>query len=332
MESGPEFRIVGGARDESVDKVLTDIDDAFSRNAGSILEEARKFANDNGIEKNPEMLAIIQYANEYTNTILLQHGIEPYDIPVQNIHVLKSEDFVHLEKTAGAFAHTLSQMIVINADNCLSKAQGTLILIHEMLHLKGHKVLQIEDAEKRGPKVTNYRIGVGMESSQSDENFHEHFRGLNESIVATLETRAIQNTLRQPGYEEDKALHDNLDTQKYLFLLKTKGMRTDDIINIKKDGENWIVYRTGYPRHREVLDFVVEKIFEDNTDSYENTEDVYKLFFDAHFSGRLLPIARLVEHSFGEGSFRILGNMNIDSESARSHLDTFKKLYRKNHS
>ncbi len=330
MESGPEFRIVGGASDESVDKVLTDIDDAFSKNEGPIIERLRKFVTDNGIEKNTEMLAIIQYANEYTNTLLLQHSIEPYDIPAQNIHALKPVDFAKIENAFSAFAHPLSHMIVISANNRLSKTQAALTLIHEMLHLKGYKAIQIEDTEKKDPELTNYRTGVAMESSQSADSFHEHFIGLNEAIVSTLETRALASTLHYPGYEKDKASFDDPDTQKYLSLLKTKGMRIDDISNAKKDGEKWIISRTGYPRHREVLDFIAEKIFEDNTDIYENTEDVYRLFFDAHFSGKLLTIARLVEHSFGEGSFRILGNMGTDSESARTHLDTFKKLHRKN--
>jgi len=332
MESGPEFRIVGGARDKSVEKVLTDIDDAFSRNEGPLNKKRREFVLKHEIEKTPEIIEMIKYANDYTNKLLLQYGIEPYDIPSNKIHGLEPDKYSELETSGAAFSHPLTQMIVIEANSNLSKIGATLILIHEMLHLKGHKVLQIEDIKKRGPNVTNYRVGVGMQSSQSDENFHEHFRGLNESIVATIETRALQHTLRQPGYEEDKALHDDPDVQKYLSLLKTNGMKTDDITNIKKDGEGWLVNRTGYPRHREVLDFVVEKIFEDNTDIYKNAEDVYKLFFDAHFSGRILPIARLVEHSFGDSSFRILGNMNSDPESARSHLDTFKKLYRKNHS
>lgn len=334
MESGPEFRIVGGASDETVDKVLTDIDDAFSKNEGPLAKKPRKFAIEHGIEKTPEIIEIIRYANEYTNKLLLQHGIEPYDIPDDNIYALKPEDYSILSDNNGAFALTLSQMIVINANNSLTKTSATTRLIHEMLHLKGHKTIQIENNEHimSGRTISNYRIGVVVESSQSAKGFHEHFKGLNESIVATLEVRAIPYTLQQPGYEKDKAEFDSPEAQNYLELLKNAGTRIDDINSIRKIGDRWSVTHASYPRHREVFDFIVEKIFEDNADTYENTEDVYKLFFDAHFSGKLLTIARLVEHSFGEGSFRTLGNMGADFQSARTHLDTFQKLYRKNHS
>jgi len=45
-----------------------------------------------------------------------------------------------------------------------------------------------------------------------------------------------------------------------------------------------------------------------------------------HFTGRLLPVARLVEGTFGEGSFRLLGNMTTEKQSGILHLESFKKL------
>ena len=44
------------------------------------------------------------------------------------------------------------------------------------------------------------------------------------------------------------------------------------------------------------------------------------------FSGRFLPLARLVEKTFGKGSFRILGDMDDTEESARECLKILQEL------
>jgi len=56
---------------------------------------------------------------------------------------------------------------------------------------------------------------------------------------------------------------------------------------------------------------------------------VYKVFLKAHFTGRLLPIGRLIEKTFGEGSFRLLGNMDTDDESGALHLESLEKARRR---
>jgi len=38
-----------------------------------------------------------------------------------------------------------------------------------------------------------------------------------------------------------------------------------------------------------------------------------------------LPIARLMEKTFGEGSFRLLGNMETSNESGILHLESLQK-------
>ena len=60
-------------------------------------------------------------------------------------------------------------------------------------------------------------------------------------------------------------------------------------------------------------------------DQYADADEVYKVFLKAHFTGQLLPIARLVEKTFGEGSFRLLGNMDTENKSGVLHLESLKK-------
>ena len=70
-----------------------------------------------------------------------------------------------------------------------------------------------------------------------------------------------------------------------------------------------------YPRQRAILSFVVSEIQEEFSKKYKANEDVSLEFLKAFFTGYLLPIARLVETTFGKGSFRVLGMMGDDKET-----------------
>lgn len=116
--------------------------------------------------------------------------------------------------------------------------------------------------------------------------------------------------------DEAKALRKNL--------AEKRKIPEDDFIWVGKRGEN--DYETfPYQKPRQVLEYVCAEIQKEFTDLYENADDVFKEFLKANFTGRLLPIARLVDGTFGEGSFRILGNMKHEKESAVLTLETLKK-------
>jgi len=54
-----------------------------------------------------------------------------------------------------------------------------------------------------------------------------------------------------------------------------------------------------------------------------------KKFFRAHFDGRLLEIARLIEKSFGKGSFERIGAMDCNENSANLLMNYLIKQKRK---
>ncbi|MFZ2072547.1 MAG: hypothetical protein WAV10_02630, partial [Minisyncoccia bacterium] len=103
-----------------------------------------------------------------------------------------------------------------------------------------------------------------------------------------------------------------------------KKIPEDDIVWIGNKGENdWEIIT--YMRQREVLNFVCAEIQKQFPDQYQSADEVYKVFLNAHFTGKLLELARLVDGTFGEGSFRLLGNMTVDKESGVLTYEALKK-------
>jgi hypothetical protein len=52
---------------------------------------------------------------------------------------------------------------------------------------------------------------------------------------------------------------------------------------------------------------IINKIQQKFPEQFSTQEQVFDVFASAYFSGRLLPVARLIEKTFGSGSFRKIG-------------------------
>lgn len=61
---------------------------------------------------------------------------------------------------------------------------------------------------------------------------------------------------------------------------------------------------------RKKLDSLVDMILNSSENEYTSRKEIVDVFMRANFSGKLLPLARLIEKSLGKGSFRSVG---IDS-------------------
>jgi len=101
---------------------------------------------------------------------------------------------------------------------------------------------------------------------------------------------------------------------------RNKRFPSEEIQWISRDGKKWIA--RSYRHQRRVLKYLVEQIA---TDTAQPVEQVYELFFKAHFTGNIREIAKLIEDVFDQGSFRVLGMMTGDASSANQMLNYLKK-------
>ena len=59
------------------------------------------------------------------------------------------------------------------------------------------------------------------------------------------------------------------------------------------------------------LNKLVDELWEKNRDSYDDREEILRLFIEAGVTGKLLKVARLIEKTFGKGSFRELAEKDV---------------------
>ncbi|HBH71656.1 MAG: hypothetical protein UU88_C0002G0059 [Parcubacteria group bacterium GW2011_GWC1_42_11] len=329
MENGPQIRTIGNASHEEKEKARQEFLQRLFSHFDSLNIEERNQLEEFEYPKTEKELACIDFANKETNELMKDAGIEPYDIPVENFHIIPSELYKKAYRGSGVAVATIRQQgILFNGDVFRDNpAHFGVVALHETLHLKSHLSLEVKE---RGEKIktTPYRHGVSVLSLQEydkRQEFHEHFRGLHEAIVSVQEKKSFTKFLESPWMSEERKwlLSDEAQSLKKDVSQK-KGIPEDDIIWVgKKDKEDWET--VSYPKQRMVLDLVCKEIQEQFPEQYQNSDEVFKEFLKSHFTGQLLHIARLVEKTFGEGSFRVLGNMGTDKSSGVLHLETLKK-------
>ncbi len=329
MKKGPEVRIVGGASAEKKEQTKKEIEQALFNHFESLSPQEQELFEKFEYPKSEKEIALIDFANEETSRLMQEAGIEPYDVPVDNFHIIPPELYKKAADDHGTAAtFNTKQEIFFDAEYFRDNpVHFGAVALHELLHLKAHFSMEVQEDGDKASK-TPYREGVSVRALQSygyHGKYHEHFAGLHEGIVAETEKRLLGKLLDRPELAKEKEwLASDEAKEMRKKLVTEKELSEDDIIWVgKKRKDDWETIP--YLQQRNVLNYVCDEIQKQFPDEYQNADDVYKVFLNTHFTGRLLPLARLVEKTFGEGSFRLLGNMDTDRAGGVLHLESLKK-------
>jgi len=341
MERMPRFEIRGKAPEKEKEEIRKRIYGLLFSHFEYLPPHAQEIVRKFEYPKTKEEIAIIKFANEETNRLRKKLGLKPFDISLSNYHILPEEKYRKIINDNNYASVTVlnQQAIIFNAELARESLPyfGALTL-HETLHLKGYFAFEMEEVEEeesgeKVPMITIYRTGVLVGALQQDiarGNYHAHFEGLQEAIVENQTKKSFQKLLELPELAEYKNWLMSKKARKIKEQISQKGIKSgegeipeDELIWVSKDGKTWLMF--GYLKHRVVLDYVCREIQKEFSDKYKNPDDVFSEFLKAHFTGDILTIGKLVEKTFGKGSFRMLGNMNTEEKSAVLHLESLQK-------
>ncbi len=325
MEKGPKIRIVGNPTEAETEKIQKRASNILHNNREFLTKEDAEILKKYEKEKTKEEIALINFANEETSRLMKEAGMEPFDIPLENSYVVSGESLSEMPvKHRTAFSFPERYCAIFNGDffekdpsNFGSSA------LHEMLHLKSHISMQSNSGSQ-----SLLRVGFAVYSSQKEteeERDHRHFSGLNEAVVSETERRLNTELLELPELEKEKEWLNSRGCKEIKAgIAKERNILESDIAWCDKEGKEFRIFPYCYPR--KVFCYLCEEIQKQFSDKFKDKDDVYKIFLNALFTGRLMEIAHLVDDTFGKGSFRILGNMDDSKKSAILHMETFKNL------
>ncbi len=329
MDKGPKIRIVGGTSEEKKAETRQRIRSNLFNHLASMPENERGDFEKFEYAKYPIEIEMIHLANEETSHLMQEAGMEPYDVPVENIHIIPPELYEKITGTKKAGrTNRVKEVIILNSAYLDSPVAFYSHIVHELLHLKAHLSIEVQETGGVHTDETVYRKGVTVLASQHRERkvgFHKYLEGLHEAIVAETEKRLVLKLLDQSPLKKEKEWQSSEEAVKLKKqIAKESGVSEEDIIWI--DAEDKTKFEIGsYNSQRKVLNFVCTEIYKKFGEQFKSVDDVYKLFLNVNFTGQLLPIARLIEKTFGKGSFRLLGNMGTDKESGVWCLELLKE-------
>lgn len=329
MENGPKIRVIGNAPESHKTQAVAGFQNFLLDKDYGLSEKDKELFQVSEKEKTPEQIALIRFANQEVSSLMEEAGLKPYDIPDENYRLLPATlyDKLFHKSDSNGMAKMAQQRVWLRADDFTGNPVlfGSVV-IHETMHLKSHISFELNEGEK--PRITPYRVGVGIKALQRDGlhgNYHEHFSGLHEAIVSEAEKRLFPKMLQQPELKEEKTWLES-DTAVVLKrdLAEKHRLRESNINWVAKEGTAYTIFQ--YGKQRRVLEYICKEISGSRGEEYPDPESVFKEFLKAQFTGHLLTIAKIVEETFGPGSFRALGEMDTTKTSASSCFEKMKEL------
>ncbi len=209
-------------------------------------------------------------------------------------------------------------------------------LVHEMLHVNSFLSFQKLSAQEseRGYELTTEtesgekgtislglrRQGFRIQLSRKKALGREfYFHNLDESVIAELTMRFDWEFFPEiPQLEEEcRRREEIVNAESRRSGRSAEGLKRK-VANVetKRLESDYMVTLQGYSRDKEREEFntLVDDLYERNKSEFSSREEIFGLFAKAIMNGRLLPVARLVEKTFGKGSFREIGERTKQKE------------------
>lgn len=328
MERIPNLQVIGQADPKDKEQTKDFFSARFFEHNTSLSDKDLEIIKKNELTKTPEALNFISFANKETNRLRQQFGLDGYNVSAENYHFLPREVCQRLNMTAAAVTYNLKQGIIIQNDKFRdSKLSLAAVIFHETMHLKAFTALQSDQGVK---EFDLFRSGVSAHSRTGHEMpRHVHFKGFHEAIVSEQEIRTLDKIILLPNLREECLfLEMPMVKEQIAKFKKQNNINSDSFVWFNIQQNRLEVVET-YSRHRKLLKYVCQEIQQEFSDQYANFDAIFAEFLRAHFAGSLLTIGKLVEKTFGPGSFRSLGNVSEDENSVNLCFEDLSRRRRK---
>lgn len=228
------------------------------------------------LEKTERDLYIIHIATEAVKRFAREFGRENFvDLPLDNIHILKGggvSEYTKGRLGTGSHATVLGQVLIDRRNDL----QTAITTFHELWHTLGsHEAIQVTTKGE----IDWYRAGFSIKSREGEK---EYFYRIDEALTGLMTKRFVDEVLlADPSFTEEikklEALNQEIDTT--------------------RRGEVKMLHE------------IAQNIYSRSNGEFQSPEEVINLFLKGQVTGNILSIARVIEKSFGKGSFRKLGQI-----------------------
>lgn len=322
--------IVGGS-EESRKEARRKFQESFERGSRMPLGE---------IEKGEEEHDLIRDTEARVDQMVEAWGGKVKDIPTSHIHMVRRGSVER--DTGGRISGGSHDMVGSSVDIEMSGSGfwDSHTLAHELFHLKSFKSGQVrEDGD-----VAPYRSGLQMidrHDQTSKQGFQKMYFGILEEAVVAESAMLFSLENQNEEYKDELDATRSIVELACKYLVSV-GAPDEVISEVKQkvicipyardlmrnieehnpDNEELkYAYATGVLKgvhdrggimeweraeERTAMYALIDRIIEASSGKFKERREVFDIIARANYSGNYLPLARVVEESFGPGSFRKL--------------------------
>jgi len=293
-------RIIGKVPEKEKEIIFLQMKECFDDQKIGELEGKER-------EKTEEEKQALEFINGATNKLLEKYGLPPFDVPEKNVHVVKENDW-DLPRIAYFFPNRQCAHIKEVPNLFLF----TRLAHHEIIHFKSHGALQRKTDAASRKNIDLYRMGLMVGERSGSRNY---FGNLNEAVTEELNRRFVAETRKNPpAFLREEAAETKA-------LLREHPEEAEEIVYLSEENGKLMGAKFSYPEERLILNTLIDKLYAKNEDKYDNREEVFDVFAKAMFTGNLLPLGRLIDKTFGKGTFRKIGELDENVEELKNFTE-----------
>jgi hypothetical protein len=275
-------------------------------------------------EKTSSQIEICRLMNQMTNDMRVKYGLQPFDISVSNIHITGNNLQLANGTEIGGFFDTPRQRAIVR--EARSNTEFADFVGHELTHFKSFGAIQLPLGEETQLDY-EYRVGFAAKSRDGKQEF---FHMIDEALTEELTIEMIES-LKESNHplfandakETSQVLAEYGDKLGFSDNLMQAYYLPDDHPQRDRFRVSGIPY--AYPEERQVLNVLIDKIYDGNTQDFAERDEVFDLFIQGKMQGNLLGIGRVIERTFGKGTFRKLGKVS-SSQDIADYRDFVERL------
>lgn len=278
-----------------------DVENFVQGTLADLYEQAKTLEVKGEIEKTENQRSLCIIINEEVSKIIKKYENQDIEVTPDHVRIVDNSNARIADIALGQF---LPEMQLILLNEPANDAEFTYVVIHESIHFKSYGAMQVP-LDINHPDAY-YRSGWNV-GSRNRLNTQTYFQLIDEAMTEKM-TMEVFKTVTDKNPELlriKKVTEDNIENGTLGYSLN------EDVVYLdKKEGRGFT-----YVKPREALDTLIKKLFDKNSNKFKNHEEIFDLFLEGKFTGNILPIGKLIDKTFGKGTFKKLGESTyIDSQ------------------
>ena len=307
FDKEPAISAIVGGTDKQKDAAKLRLKQLFNDQNEAFRVDTEGFVHER--VKTPEETAIIEEVLRYLPDFIRSYGGKPVDATSGHVHMLdtkKSNLVVRIMMkltSVGGMYRPENQTVLIDGQSKSMSSRLALAhgVAHEFIHMNSFTSLGIVDDSNDSVKLR--RIGLTIGSDDSDKLFYY----LNEAVTEELAQCFAESIFGKIDLLKDEfqSLVDykkNNSDAKDAFVTGTIAIPPGVFCMIE------LKYSlSSYSQQREEFRKLVKDLYGKNPNKFDSEGDVFRLFAEAMLAGKIVPLVKIYEKTYGKGSFRVLG-------------------------